>query len=502
MTDTSTSPPPGPSLGLLTDLYQLTMAAGYLESGMAGREAVFSLFFRENPFGGGYAVACGLEQLLHFLDSFRFTSDDLDYLAREVGNDGKPLFPPTFLEHLAGLEFACDLDAVPEGRVVFPQEPLLRVRGPLLQCQLLETAFLTHLNFATLVATKAARICRVTDGPVIEFGLRRAQGPDGGLTAARAAYVGGCVGTSNVLAGKRFGLPVMGTHAHSWVMSFETEPEAFDTYARALPNNCIFLVDTYDTLEGVKNAIRAAEKLREEGHEMIGIRLDSGDFLKLSRATRELLDAAGFPDAKIVASGDLDEYRIRELEEGGARIDVWGVGTRLTTAYDQPALGGVYKLAAWRESGDDEGDTWHRVMKLSEERSKATHPGVQQVRRLRGRDGFVADVLYDETLGLGKPLRLVDAEGLEIAVPEHEDAEDLLVPVARDGEIVYAPPPIAEVRERTATELDALPLNVRRLDSPRAQPVHLDAGLYEVEETLRRKLEARIAGDGEEGNNA
>ncbi|MCA9445228.1 MAG: nicotinate phosphoribosyltransferase, partial [Candidatus Omnitrophica bacterium] len=295
-------------LGLLTDLYQLTMAYGYWKTGRAEREAVFHLFFRKNPFKGGYTIAAGLQYVADFVEGFRFSADDIQYLSILTGNDEKPLFEPSFLEYLADLDLRLDVDAVPEGTVVFPHEPLVRVKGPILQCQILETPLLNFINFQSLIATKASRIVTATGGePVLEFGLRRAQGIDGGLAASRAAYIGGCDATSNVLAGKLFGIPVRGTHAHSWVMSFHNELSAFQEYAEAMPNNCVFLVDTYDTIEGVRNAIEVGKELRESGHEMVGIRLDSGDLAYLSIEARKLLDEAGFPNAAIVASNDLDE---------------------------------------------------------------------------------------------------------------------------------------------------------------------------------------------------
>ena len=489
------------STGLLTDLYQLTMAAGYFKLGLAERESVFHLFFRKSPFGGGYAVACGLSQALEFLREFRFTEADVAYLGEQVGNDGKPLFELAFLDFLLGLKLAGDLDAVPEGTVVFPQQPLLRLRGPMALCQILETPLLTMLNFQTLIATKASRICGAAaggdagSGAVIEFGLRRAQGIDGGMSASRAAYVGGCIGTSNVLAGRRWGIPIKGTHAHSWVMSFPSEPEAFDAYAEALPNNCVFLVDTYDTLEGVRNAVRAGERLRARGHEMVGIRLDSGDLAELSIAARRLLDDGGFPDAAIVASNDLDEEAIEDLRRRGARIDVWGVGTKLATAYKQPALGGVYKLAAYRAAGSadeyksaDERKTWRPVIKLSEEASKISNPGIQQVARFRqagpGGGRFVADVLYDEDLGLADPPSWIDADGERREIPKDAAREDLLVPAVRDGRVVYTEPPIDAVRDRAQAQLRALPEGVRRLRDPQVYSTGLDPGLWTRKEDL------------------
>src|SRR5580765_7038177 len=381
---------------LLTDLYQLTMAYGYWKSGRAEREAVFHLFFRKAPFRSGFTIAAGLEPVIDFLRTFQFTHEDLEFLGTLKGSDGQPLFDHRFLEYLRPLRFKCDLDAIPEGTVVFPQEPVLRVQGPILQCQLVESALLNFINFQSLIATKAARVCLAARGePVLEFGLRRAQGVDGALSASRAAYIGGCASTSNVLAGKLYGIPVSGTHAHSWVMAFDDEREAFRAYAEAMPNNCVFLVDTYDTLEGVRRAVEVGQWLRKHGHEMLGIRLDSGDLAWLSIEARKILDAAGFPKAFIVASNDLDEQIIQSLKEQGAAITVWGVGTKLVTAYDDPALGGVYKLGAIR----DEKGKWVYKLKLSEQSAKISPPGIQQVRRFRSEKEFVGDGIFDSERG-------------------------------------------------------------------------------------------------------
>ena len=429
----------GHSLSLLTDLYQLTMAYGYWKSGAAEKQAVFNLFFRKNPFDGGCAIACGLEHVIDYLDRFRFDESDLDYLRSLTGNDDKPLFEEEFLEHLRELKFSCDVDAIPEGTAVFPSEPLVRVIGPLIQCQLLETPLLNLINFQTLIATKSARICMATQGePVLEFGLLRAQGIDGGLAASRAAYAGGCVGTSNVLAGKLFGIPIKGTHAHSWIMTFDDELEAFEAYAEAMPNNCVFLVDTYDTIEGVRKAVEVGRKLRERGFEMVGIRLDSGDLAGLSIEARKILDEAGFPNAGIVASNDLDEHLVTELKEQGAAIDIWGIGTRLATAFDQPALGGVYKLTAVRRPSED----WQYRVKLSNEPIKVSNPGIQQVRRFESEDGFLADVIFDTRQGIGDGCRMFELSdsSRQMEIPAGTPFEDLLVPVLRKGELVYEKP--------------------------------------------------------------
>ena len=306
---------------LLTDLYQLTMAAGYWHHGRASQEAVFHLFFRRPPFGGGYAIAAGLADVIGFLTDFQFRPEDLDYLASLTGNDDRPLFAPAFLDFLAALRFTGDLDAMPEGTAAFAHEPLLRVRAPILEAQLLESALLNFVNFQTLIATKASRVCRAASPhPVLEYGLRRAQGPDGALSASRAAFIGGCEATSNVLAGQRFGIPVRGTHAHSWVMSFDSEPDAFAAYADAMPGNCTLLVDTYDSLDGIRHAIATGLELRRRGHRLAGIRLDSGDLAWLSQQARQMLDAAGLHDTAIVASNDLDEEVIASLRQQPDRV--------------------------------------------------------------------------------------------------------------------------------------------------------------------------------------
>jgi nicotinate phosphoribosyltransferase len=480
-----------PSLALVTDLYQLTMAQAYRASGRGRTQAVFHLFFRKNPFEGGFAVACGLAPALEFLTLFRFTPRDLTYLEGLTGNDGQPLFEPSFLSELETLRFSCDVDAIPEGTVVFPYEPLVRVRGPILEAQLVETALLNLVNFETLIATKAARVCLAARGdPVVDFGLRRAQGFDGGLGASRAAHVGGCSATSNVLAGRLFDLPVRGTHAHSWVMAFDSELEAFEAYARAQPNNCILLVDTYDTLAGVRRAAEVGQHLRQRGHTMTGIRLDSGDLAYLSIEARRILDAAGLTDALIVASNDLDEHLIASLKEQGARIDVWGVGTRLLTGGDQAALGGVYKLAAVREPGQP----WKHRVKVSEQVAKTTNPGVQQVRRFLGPSGFVADMIYDSEDGLADEPVIVDPldPTRRKRIPSGTPAEDLLVPVMRAGRPVYTPPALADARARTREQLASLHPGIKRFVNPHQYPVGLSHELHELK--TRLVLEARGLG--------
>ncbi len=475
------------SLSLLTDLYQLTMAYGYWKSGRGEKEAVFHLYFRKNPFEGGFTLACGLETAIDFLKQSKMSEDDISYLATIEGNDGQPLFEPAFLEYLSKMEFTCDIDAIPEGTVVFPQEPLVRVQGPIIQCQILETPLLNMINFQTLIATKAARLCLATKGePVLEFGLRRAQGIDGGLSASRAAYIGGCAATSNVLAGKLYQIPVKGTHAHSWIMSFDSEMEAFETYAEHLPNNCVFLVDTFNTLEGVKKAVEVGKKLRARGYEMAGIRLDSGDLAYLSIKAREILDEGGFPEAKVLASNDLDEHIIASLKEQNAKIAVWGVGTKLATAFEQPALGGVYKIAAIR----DEQDTWSYKVKLSEQTIKISNPGILQVRRFRQKGEFTGDMIYN----IDKPLpsKLVILDPMDPTrrkkmTPEME-YEDLLQPIFRKGEIVYELPNIEQIKQRASEQLAGFHGGVKRFVNPHSYPVGLEKGLSDDKYDIIMKL--------------
>jgi nicotinate phosphoribosyltransferase len=476
------------TLALLTDLYQLTMAYGYWKLGRSEQEAVFHLFFRNPPFGGGYAVAAGLRPAIDFLESFRFDASDIDYLSTINGNDGQPLFERGFYDYLADLRLSCDVDAMPEGTVAFGQEPLVRVRGPILQCQLLETALLNIINFQTLIATKAARVCAAAGGdPVIEIGLRRAQGIDGGLSASRAAYIGGCAATSNVLAGKMYGIPAKGTHAHSWVMSFDNEQAAFAGYAAAMPSNCVFLVDTYDTLDGVRRAAEVGERLREQGHEMVGVRLDSGDLAYLSIEARKILDEAGFPRAQIVASNDLDERIIESLKAQGAKITTWGVGTKLATAYDQPALGGVYKLGAvWDERG-----AWTPKLKLSEQVVKTTIPGILQVRRFEADGAMIGDMIYDETTGVDPRRQIVDAKDptRRKQMPPDAQGRDLLVPVMRSGRTVMEQESLVDVRARVIAGLNRLHPTVKRFLHPHEYPVGLDRGLHDLR--MRMIQEAR-----------
>ena len=391
---------------LLTDLYEITMAYGYWKEGLSSMEAVFHLFFRKKPFGGEYAVAAGLGTALELLDKFHFSESDLKYL------ESLQLFEPKFLEELSKFKLTCDIDAVPEGTMVFPYEPLLRVKGPIIQAQLLESLLLNVINFQTLIATKASRICKAAaPDSVVEFGLRRAQGIDGALSASRAAFIGGCTSTSNVLAGKMFGIPVKGTHAHSWIQAFSSEMEAFEAWARCMPHNLVFLLDTYDTLRAAKRVVEVAKKFKLE---KFGVRLDSGELATLSRAVRKILDDGGFKKAFIMATNELNEELITDLKKQGACIDLWGVGTHLVTGQTQPALDGVYKLAAVRNSRPD---PWIFKVKKSEQTAKGTDPGILQVRRYDNED-----VIYN-------------TEGSS----PRAGGEDLLIPALKNGKQVKQP---------------------------------------------------------------
>ncbi len=467
------------SLNLLTDFYQMTMSYAYWKSGTFQKEAVFHLFYRKNPFQGGFAAACGLEYAADFLGNFNFDKSDLDYLSSLKGGDGRQLFEEGFLKYLEDLRFECDVDAVPEGTIVFPYELLVRVQGPIIQCQILETILLNFINFQTLIATKAARIVMAAKGdPVIEFGLRRAQGPDGAIAASRAAYIGGCTATSNVMAGKIFGIPVRGTHAHSWVMSFDDEEEAFRAYAEAMPDNCIFLVDTYNSLEGVKKAVKAGQWLRKKGYEMAGIRLDSGDLAYLSIMARRILDENGFPNAKILASNELDENIILSLKEQGARIDLWGIGTKLVTAYDQPALDGVYKLSAVRMPGKE----WKYEIKLSEQAVKITNPGILQIRRYKEKGGNSADCIFDIHTDLSGGCVIVDPldHTKQKKLDNKTEYADLLVPVFRKGKRVSPEIDIQKIRENTQINLGQFHSGIKRFVNPHVYPVGLEKSLFDL----------------------
>lgn len=468
------------SLALLTDLYQLTMVYGYWKAGIAEREAVFHLNFRRWPFKGGFAIAAGLETAAQFLQNFHFSQSDLEYLSSLN-------FEKEFLHFLSRFQFACDFDAVPEGTAIFPHEPLIRVKGPIWQAQLLESPMLNLINFQTLIATKAARICMAArPDPVIEFGMRRAQGPDGAISASRAAFIGGCDATSDVIAGKLFGIPVRGTHAHSWVMAFEEEKTAFETFANIMPEGCVMLIDTYDSIEGAKRAVEVGKELRKRGHDLYGVRLDSGDLADLSIEIRKILDQEGFTKTQIMASNELDEYLIRDLKQQGAKITIWGVGTHLVTGKDQPALDGVYKLSAVK---NEKGKWLHRI-KLSEQTAKSTNPGILQIRRYFDGQFYLGDGIYDELTPITKPMEVID-----VVDANHQKSflneilyQDLLVPIFRKGKLVYNFPPLAEIQKRTNEELSRLPPNMERFMNPHPYFVGLEKGLYQKKLDLIDKL--------------
>jgi nicotinate phosphoribosyltransferase len=469
------------SLATYTDLYELTMSQCYLTQGMVDTEAVFHGFYRRNPFRGGFAIAAGLEFVIDFLRNLRFEDQEIEYLRLIKGNDGKPIFNETFLDYLSHLELKCDIEAVPEGTVVFGHEPFIRVTGPIIHAQLIETALLTILNFQTLIATKAARICLAAQGePVLEFGARRSQGMDGALSVARAAIIGGCVATSNVWAGLHLGLApdsVRGTMAHSWVMCFDDELDAFHAYARCMPNNCVFLVDTYSTVDGIRNAITVGLELRERGYEMIGIRLDSGDLATLSITARKMLDEAGFQGAAIMASNELDERLIESLKRQGAAINVWAVGTRLATAFDDPALGGVYKLAAIRRPGGE----WQYKVKLSEQTVKVSSPGILQVRRYYDRKENVADAIYDVSTDLSAGCEIIHPLDItkQKRLPGDLEFYDLLVPVMCKGKLVTELPSIDSICARREDEMKRVSSGIKRFDNPQEYPAWLERSLFE-----------------------
>ncbi len=468
---------------LLTDFYELTMMGGYWAHGRHGQRVVFDLFFRSVPRGGGYCIAAGLESAIDYVLNIRFGPDELAYLR------GLGIFPDEFISALGSFRFTGDIDAVPEGTVVLPHEPLLRVTAPLWEAQLIETALLNQVNFQTLIATKAARIVQAAAGdPVLEFGSRRAQGADGALSASRAAFIGGVGATSNSLAGKRFGIPVKGTMAHSWIMSFPTELEAFRAYGSAYPDSCLLLVDTYDTLKsGVPNAIVVAKELESQGHRFVGIRLDSGDLTLLSRGARQLLDQAGLRYAKIVASNDLDEYLIQDLKNQGSKIDIWGVGTSLATSKDCPALGGVYKLAA-----ADNGGTMEPRIKVANNIAKITDPGVKELYRLFSPKGkWLGDLLAlaHESVpesGCFETRHRTLPHVRRIFEGEWR-LERLLQPVLRNGKQVREVEPLSQLKQRTLEQLSKLDPQHLRLKNPELAWLGLTKGLWQLKQQLLRE---------------
>ena len=475
-------------LTLLTDFYELTMMQGYYEKGQ-NEIVIFDVFYRQNPCNGGYAICAGLEQVIEYVKGLNFTYEDVDYL-RSLG-----IFDEEFLHYLSGFHFSGDIYAIPEGSVIFPKEPLLKVVAPIMEAQLVETAILNIINHQSLIATKASRVVFAAAGDgIMEFGLRRAQGPDAGLYGARAAVIGGCVGTSNVLAGKLFDVPVLGTHAHSWIMSFPDEYTAFKAYADLYPDNCTLLVDTYDTLKsGVPNAIRVFQEMRDAGVKLTryGIRLDSGDLAYLSKKARKMLDEAGFKDATIAASNDLDEYLLHDLKIQGAAITSWGVGTNLITSKDCPSFGGVYKLAAIKTA---DGEFVPKI-KLSENTEKITNPGNKTIYRIydKATGKIRADLICfvgeefnpDEDLVIFDPLETWKKTKLKGG---SYSMRELMVPVFRNGECIYQSPSVKEIAAYCTQEKATLWDETKRLFYPHRVYVDLSDKLYAVKKELLNQL--------------
>lgn len=473
------------NLTLLTDFYELTMMQGYFHSKEENTPVVFDIFFRSNPSGGGYSIAAGLEQVIEYIKNLNFSYEDVDYL-RSLN-----LFDETFLQYLSGFHFSGSIYAIPEGTVIFPREPLLKVIAPVMEAQLVETALLNIINHQSLIATKASRVVYAADGDgVMEFGLRRAQGPDAGLYGARAAMIGGCIGTSNVLAGRMFDVPVKGTHAHSWIMSFPDEYTAFKTYAEMYPDNCTLLVDTYDTLKsGVPNAIRVFQEFKDAGKPLIkyGIRLDSGDLAYLSKEARKMLDEAGFPEATICASNDLDEFLLHDLKMQGAAIDSWGVGTNLITSKDCPSFGGVYKLAAIQ---NEEGEFVPKI-KISENTEKITNPGNKTIYRIyeKASGKIKADLICfaDEVIDPKQDLLLFDPmdtwKKTKLAGGTYT-VREILLPIFKNGECLYKSPTLKEIAAYCREEKDTLWDETKRLFYPHRVYVDLSQKLYAVKQSL------------------
>ena len=472
------------NLTLLTDLYELTMMQGYYEKGQ-NENVIFDVFFRQSPCNNGYSVCAGLDQVIDYIKNLHFTYDDVDYLR------GLGIFKEDFLHYLSGFHFSGDIYAIPEGTVVFPKEPLLKVVAPIMEAQLVETAILNIINHQSLIATKTSRIVFAANGDgIMEFGLRRAQGPDAGLYGARAAMIGGCVGTSNVLAGQMFDVPVMGTHAHSWIMSFPDEYTAFKTYAEMYPDNCTLLVDTYDTLKsGVPNAIRVFQEFKDARKPLIkyGIRLDSGDLAYLSKEARKMLDEAGFPEATICASNDLDEFLLHDLKMQGAAIDSWGVGTNLITSKDCPSFGGVYKLAAIQ---NEEGEFVPKI-KISENTEKITNPGNKTIYRIyeKASGKIKADLICfaDEVIDPKQDLLLFDPmdtwKKTKLAGGTYT-VREILLPIFKNGECLYKSPTLKEIAAYCREEKDTLWDETKRLFYPHRVYVDLSQKLYDVKQSL------------------
>lgn len=473
------------NLALLTDLYELTMMQGYFKN-QTNETVIFDAFYRTNPSGSGYAIAAGLDQVIDYIKNLHFSKEDISYLK------SLSLFEDDFLEYLSDFKFTGSIYAIPEGTVVFPREPLVKVIASAMEAQLVETAILNIINHQSLIATKASRVVYAAQGDgVMEFGLRRAQGPDAGTWGARAAMIGGCIGTSNVLAGQLFDVPVKGTHAHSWIMSFPDEYTAFKKYAEIYPDACLLLVDTYDTLNsGVPNAIRVFTEMREAGIPLTlyGIRLDSGDLAYLSKEARKMLDEAGFSDAVISASSDLDEYLIDSLKTQGSAITSWGVGTNLITSKDCPAFGGVYKLAAIK---DKHTGKFIPKIKLSENTEKITNPGNKTIFRLYEKETgkIKADLiaLVGEKFDSNYSLLIFDPIETwkkTLLKPNTYTIRELMIPIFIDGECVYTSPKVMDIRKYCMQELDTLWDETRRLVNPHKVHVDLSNELYQIKKQL------------------
>lgn len=468
------------NLTMMTDLYQLTMMNGYLVSGAADNTAVFDVFFRHKG-QINYAVSAGLEQAIEYINDLRFDAADIEYL------QALHLFDERFIEYLRNFRFTGDIYAVREGEIVFPGEPILTVKAPLIEAQLIETALLNIISHQTLIATKASRIVRAADGKkVVEFGLRRAQGPDAGIYGSRASIIGGCNGTSNVLASQMFSLDPKGTHSHSWVMSFPTELEAFEKFAEIYPDNCLLLVDTYDTLRsGVPNAIKVFDKLRAAGHEPVGIRLDSGDLAYLSKKARKMLDAAGYPNAVIFATNDIDEELLDALNVQGAKIDVYGVGTKLITSDGMPSLGAVYKLAEITRNGKAE-----PTMKFSDSSEKITNPGYKTLYRIYSADTgkAFADLIALRGEKIDKPLTLThETDRWKTTTLEDYEIKELLVPIFLNGKQVYECPTLEACAQYSRDELDRFWEEYKRLRYPHIYKVDLSDRLYRLKQKLLKE---------------
>lgn len=464
------------NLTLLTDLYQLTMLNGYFEKNIHEDVVVFDMFFRKNACDGGYTIVCGIDQFVDYINNIKFSEEDLSYLK------SLNLFSDKFLEFLRDFKFTGDIYAVEEGTIMFPNEPILTIKAPLYQAQLIETALLTIVNFQSLIATKASRVCFAAEGdPVFEFGLRRAQGPDAGTYGARAAIIGGCKATANVLAGKMFDVPLVGTQAHSWVQKFDTELEAFEAYADIYPDKCLLLVDTYSVLSsGLPNAIKVFKDLKSKGHEPLGIRLDSGDLQYLSNECKKILDEEGFTNVSITASNDLDEHTISTLKSQGSAVNSWGVGTKLITSADSPSLGGVYKLAASYNK-----DVLIPKIKLSENPEKINNPGYKKVVRIYDKNSNKAEadliMLHDEVINENEPLTIFHPTYTwKSKTFENYTIKELHKPLFINGECKYERRSVMEVRESVQKELEILWKEYRRLINPEVYKVDLSKKLWDL----------------------